>query len=383
MVQRFDIANVGCAERIWRQAEELQRRGHSIQLVNMPHPERRKSVPRLRTDAPDGVKVLDLDREAVSILDNSRLIVEHLSGVDLVHLWKPYPDILLPVLFALRKVPRPLHYDWDDLEGGSQGVAARLTGSAMAGRLLAFWEREILNWCDTVTCASLEIRHLCLSSGIPADRLFPGQVGASIPPLPDSLLGRWRHNLEGRIPLVFLGQLEADDFPGMIMDCLSKVNEKYPQVLLVVVGDGQARNKLQHRVNILGLEHQVLFTGYVPREEAHVILSLGTLFLFPLRNDLLSRCKSPLVVIEAMAHGSPVVASRVGEVPEMLGESGIFVDNLDPAEWAETIIQALGDPESLQSRGADLMSRYQTSWTWSHSVNSLLKAYEHALEHYR
>ncbi|MBE7490019.1 hypothetical protein HS121_17395 [bacterium] len=43
MAQRFDIANVGCAERIWRQAEQLQQQGHSITLVNFPHPERRST----------------------------------------------------------------------------------------------------------------------------------------------------------------------------------------------------------------------------------------------------------------------------------------------------------------------------------------------------
>ncbi len=379
MAQRFDIANVGCAERIWRQAEQLQQQGHSITLVNFPHPERRRLYPRLRSDAPEGVKVLDLDRKAVSIRANYYRITQAMSEVDLVHLWKPYPDILLPALFALGKYPKPLHYDWDDLEGGPDGVAARLTGSRMAGRLLAFWEREILNWCDTITCASEEICRLCTKAGFPPGHLFPGPVGATIPALPEPLLRQWKHRLEGRIPLALLGQLETDDFPGMILDCLPKVIAQIPHVLLVVVGDGQARKKLECAASNQGLASHVLFTGYVPREEAHTILSKSSLLLFPLNDDLLSRCKSPLVVIEAMAHGIPVVASRVGEAPRMLGDAGCYVETLNADDWAGVILEALGSGSGLDSRGNELRQRYLDNWTWKHSVNSLIQAYECAM----
>ncbi|NUN98859.1 MAG: glycosyltransferase, partial [Candidatus Omnitrophica bacterium] len=96
MVQRFDIANVGCAERIWRQAEELHRRGHAVTLVNYPHPERRARLPILRPDAPRGVEVLNLDRRAVAMPGNFGKLRERLRDSDLVHLWKPYPDTALP-----------------------------------------------------------------------------------------------------------------------------------------------------------------------------------------------------------------------------------------------------------------------------------------------
>ncbi len=123
MVQRFDIANVGCAERIWRQAEGLVALGHEVTLVNFPHAIRRQTLPRLRPDAPPGVRIVELDHQGTAMPRNTRLLKQEVQRADLVHLWKPYPDIALPVLYALRKFPRPLHYDWDDLEGGREGIA--------------------------------------------------------------------------------------------------------------------------------------------------------------------------------------------------------------------------------------------------------------------
>jgi glycosyltransferase involved in cell wall biosynthesis len=380
MVQRFDTANVGCAERIWRQAEGLVALGHEVTLVNFPHAIRRQSLPRLRPDAPPGVRVMELDHHGTAMPRNTRLLQQEVKRASLVHLWKSYPDIALPVLYALRKKPRPLHYDWDDLEGSREGIAKRMTGSAIAGGLMAFWEREILHWADTVTTASQAIRELALRQGFPAERIFPGPVGAVPPDLNEGLVAKWSVALRGTTPIVFIGQMEAEDFPMEVLPAIKALHQRHPRLRLVMIGDGSARAQLLSETERLGLRDQVLFTGYLPREETQAVLSLAKVFLFPLRDDLMTRCKSPLVVIEAMSHGVPVVGSAVGEVPTMLGDDGVLVQGLDTSAWEAGLRTLLDHPEESIRRGQGLKERFLRDWTWQRSVESLDTAYRTCLE---
>jgi glycosyltransferase involved in cell wall biosynthesis len=380
MVQRFDIANVGCAERIWRQAEELTRRGHDITLVHFPHEERRRNLPRMRPDAPPGVTVVSLDRRGTSLARNRQAIACETAKADLVHLWKAYPDIALPVLHSLHSNPKPLHYDWDDLEGGDTGIAYRLTGSKLAAGLLTFWEREILKWTDTVTVASQALEELCLSEGFPPSRLFPGPVGAVDPTVTLEQCQPWKVRFEGKRLAVFLGQLEADDFPPSILAAVQQVVSHHPDFMLVLIGDGAARKSLEAEAAKLGLAEHIHFTGYLPRDNAQALLSLATLFLFPLRDDLMSRCKSPLVVVEAMAHGLPTVASSVGEAPRMLGESGVLVSGLAGEAWADAINGLLGNREKAYDLGRQARKRFEQEWTWGRSVDHLEEAYRRAMD---
>jgi len=380
MVQRFDIANVGCAERIWRQAEELSSRGHEITLVNYPHAERRESVPRLRPDAPDGVRIIELDRRGTAIRRNTCVLREETAEADLVHLWKAYPDTALPTLYAIQSRPKPFHYDWDDLEGGPGGIAARLTDSRLAAGLLSYWENEILGWTDTITTASAPLHDLCLEAGITEDRLFDGTVGAVVPKLAESQVRRWQEEIGDARAILFLGQLEADDFPVAILEAFTEVRKNHPDVVFYIAGDGQARPELEKKVAEFGLEASCRFTGYLGREDAQALMAVSSLFLFPLRDDSMSRCKSPLVVAEAMSHGLPIVASEVGEIPRMLGDSGHLVSGLDPKSWANSLGEILDSPEKAREMGERAKQRFLDHMTWRAHVDRLEQAYKKASE---
>lgn len=379
LVQRFDLANVGCAERIWRQGEELAGRGHKVVLVQFPHPERRETHPRLRPDFPEGVRGVELDRRAGAFSRNRRTIQREVESTHLVHLWKAYPDIALPVLWALKNCPKPLHYDWDDLEGGQGGIAERLTESPSVGRLLSKWEREILEWADTVTVASGELERLCLEWGFPQDRLFPGPVGAVRIEPDKSLVNPWRVRLEGKRNLIFLGQMEAEDFPLEILEGFKQAAARVENLQLILIGDGSGRARLEQKARELEIYEKTLFTGYLPWEEAQAALSVADASLFPLKDDPMSRCKSPLVVVEALSHGVPVIGSSVGEVPKMVGDAGILVSGTDPKEWADAIVNLLEDRARLSELKEKAWKRHEESWTWERSVDRLEEAYEKAI----
>jgi glycosyltransferase involved in cell wall biosynthesis len=185
--------------------------------------------------------------------------------------------------------------------------------------------------------------------------------------------------MDGKRLVVFAGQLEADDFPPSILASFGSSARDHPDACLVIVGDGPSRTSLETEAHRVGIEKQCQFTGYIPRQEVQALLSLATLFLFPLRDDLMSRCKSPLVVVEALSHGIPVVGSAVGEVPRMVGDAGILLPTLEPADWTRALESLLAEPGRAQELGRMARQRFEAEWTWKRSVDHLERAYRTAL----
>lgn len=117
--------------------------------------------------------------------------------------------------------------------------------------------------------------------------------------------------------------------------------------LLLLVGQGDITEKIKARVEALGLGENIRFCGVKPHAEIPAWMSALDVFCLPSRQE-----GCPNVVLEALASGRPVVASRVGGVPEILGErTGILVPPEDPPALAAALRDALDrswDAESLR-----------------------------------
>ncbi len=107
---------------------------------------------------------------------------------------------------------------------------------------------------------------------------------------------------------------------------------------LVLIGDGRCRAALQQQARDAGIADAVRFLGSIPQEHVGRWLGAANLLCLPSRNE-----GTPNVVVEALASGIPVVASRVGGVPELVrdGENGCLVGPGDPAALADALAGAL------------------------------------------
>jgi glycosyltransferase involved in cell wall biosynthesis len=118
---------------------------------------------------------------------------------------------------------------------------------------------------------------------------------------------------------------------------------------LWIVGSGEIEAQVRARTTALGLDSRVRFLGRQPHEAIPRWMSAVDVFCLPSRNE-----GCPNVILEALASGKPVVASRVGGIPELLtdGENGYLVPAEDPAALAGALAKALGrtwDPEALRA----------------------------------
>ncbi|MEZ4295110.1 MAG: glycosyltransferase family 4 protein [Polyangiaceae bacterium] len=119
-------------------------------------------------------------------------------------------------------------------------------------------------------------------------------------------------------------------------------------VLLVLAGDGELTAQLRARAEALGVSGHVRFVGVRPHDEIPLWMSAFDVLCLPSRRE-----GCPNVVLEALASGRPVVASRTGGVPEILdGRTGILVPPEDPSALASGVAAALDrawDPDSLRA----------------------------------
>lgn len=122
-----------------------------------------------------------------------------------------------------------------------------------------------------------------------------------------------------------------------VIEVFASILKKIPS-RLVLVGDGPDRPRARLRVEELGLQDRVAFLGeYTPVQE---LLSCADLFLLPSESESFG-----LAALEAMACGSPVIASRVGGLPEVIidGETGYLCEPGDIDDMGAAGVRVLGD----------------------------------------
>jgi glycosyltransferase involved in cell wall biosynthesis len=170
--------------------------------------------------------------------------------------------------------------------------------------------------------------------------LPPGSVRAVLNGVPDSGPPDGPPS-DGR--LVATGRLDRQKGFDVLLDALAGL----PGPRLVLVGDGPERAALQAQAAALGVAGRVRFRGWTerPRDE----LPGAAAFVLPSRSE-----GSPLAIAEAMLAGVPVVATRVGSVPELVrdGETGLLVDKDDPAALRAALRRLLDDPGLRARTGA-------------------------------
>jgi sugar transferase (PEP-CTERM/EpsH1 system associated) len=148
-----------------------------------------------------------------------------------------------------------------------------------------------------------------------------------------------------------VGRLEPVKDHACLLDALAMLRDSGLSVKAVLVGDGSQRQALLDRTRMLGLEQMVHFTGV--RTDVENALAAMDLFVMPSRSEGLSN-----TIIEAMAAGLPVVATRVGGADELIedGLTGVLVPPASPAALAKGLARLIHDPgeRRTMSRAASL-----------------------------
>jgi glycosyltransferase involved in cell wall biosynthesis len=195
------------------------------------------------------------------------------------------------------------------------------------------------------TCAlvlSDDATALLRGVGVERVELLPNpiQIGASLPRTPTA-------------EILFLGRLDTKKGVYDLLRAFATVRARVPAARLVLAGEGEL-GQVRALAVALGLQDAVELPGWVGEEQRSALLARAGAFVLPSHFE-----QMPMVVLEAMVAGCPVVATRVGGVPCMLagGECGHVVDVGDEAALAAAMIAVLSDAAEAAAMAARARAR--------------------------
>ena len=155
---------------------------------------------------------------------------------------------------------------------------------------------------------------------------------------------------DGKLNILFLGRLERRKGLNYLLKAYQQVKQEIPNSRLIVVGPGtRLRRKYEKWVKRSGLT-DVVFIGYAPFAELPRYYQTADVYCAPAT----SRESFGIVLLEAMAVGKPVVASRIDGYASVLthGEEGLLVPPKDSRGLAQALLSVLGDEKLRQRMGA-------------------------------
>lgn len=175
--------------------------------------------------------------------------------------------------------------------------------------------------------------------------------------------------VDGRV--VFLGRLSRQKRPDVAVRALARLLENHPAAELHIAGEGPERAPVKRLAERLGVTDALRMLG--TREDIPELLSGASCLL--LTSDY-EGC--PLSVLEAMAAGVPVVATRVGAVPEMIDDdrAGLLVEPGDAEGAAAAIGELLADPAHARELGDEGRRRARERFSREQMIERTLALYD-------
>lgn len=232
-------------------------------------------------------------------------LVVSVHGSDLFPLGEPPPTYSLALRFLLRVT--------DLIVAPSKAFAERVAGSFPESKGRLIW----------------------IHNGIAADNWAPPPTGSD----------RSGSAVSYILCVAWLYEVKNID---VLLEAFARLETSQQQLRLVLIGDGPLRGELERLATHLGVRERVEFTGAQDQPVIRRFLQGCSVFVLPSRSESFG-----LAALEAMACGKPVVASRVGGIPEIIedGQNGLLVQPGDPDALCDAISRVLKDEDLRRSLG--------------------------------
>lgn len=346
-------------------SEGLAGRGYSTTLVAGDVARGEESMEHVAAAA--GVEIVRLPglsrelspvRDLVAALRLARIIRRVRPDVVHTHTAKAGAVGRIAALVAGRPRPVVVHTFHGHVLRGYFG-----TGGSLVFRAI---ETVLARVTDRLVAVSPEVRDELVRLGVaPASKFSVIRLGIELEPRVafDGDTDEVRRRLgipPGKYVVGWFGRMTTVKRTDDLLTMLAGLRERGIDALLLLVGDGDDRASLEQRAHDLGLARSCLFLGY--QEDVAPWYAICDAVVLTSANE-----GTPVTIIEALAAGRPVVATRVGGLPDVVdeGETGLLVRPGDTHALAERLELLARDPELARRLGEEgrrrALSRYAVS----------------------
>jgi glycosyltransferase involved in cell wall biosynthesis len=173
--------------------------------------------------------------------------------------------------------------------------------------------------------------------------------------------------------LLYVGRVAFEKNINFLLEMTKLLIQKQPEVLLVVAGEGPAEATLHKLAKTLNIENNVKFIGYLDRnKELNACYQSADIFVFSSKSET-----QGLVLLEAMAQGTPVVAiAELGTASILIEGKGALIAPDDTMLFSEKVHQLLTYPEHRFELGKRAKAYALGSWTAKRQAERMIKFYE-------
>lgn len=230
-------------------------------------------------------------------------------------------------------------------------------------------EARVLRDADGVVAVSSQLKNELVAAGVEASKIevIPnGFDPAAFTDLPSLDECRARLGLSGRRVIGFAGSLKLWHGCDVLLQAFEKIAARDAEAHLLIVGTGPAERELRETARQLGLSERVRFTGGVDHSEIPSLLGAMDVAVAPFRS-VEKFYFSPIKLFEYMAANRCVVASRLGQIAEVIedGVTGLLCEPDDPEDLVSKLRWALRSKSARMQLGerAGAVARERFTWT--------------------
>jgi glycosyltransferase involved in cell wall biosynthesis len=239
---------------------------------------------------------------------------------------------------------------------------------SMSGLVYLALERLIARRADAVLCVSADLADRMRRAGARDVALAVVPAPAAPPPSAEAVAkARAEIGAGGRPVLLAAGRLAPQKGFDVLLEAMICLQDRDPVPLLVIAGDGPMAGQLAARSRAASADVRLLG----PRADIPALLGAADVVAVPSRWE-----GQPLIVQEALRAGRPIVASKVGGIPDLTGEDGALLVRAGvPAALEYAIAEVLSDPALAQSLGAAALARASMLPSEADAVDAAIAGY--------
>jgi len=166
----------------------------------------------------------------------------------------------------------------------------------------------------------------------------------------------------------------------ILIEAMKRLAADIPNLVVLIVGEGEQKDDLQHQIEQSGLQGRVQLVGYYDRDAVLSIVKSSDIFAMPSRYE-----GTPIALLEAAALGCPIVSTLAGGIPELVtdGEHALLVPPNDPQALSEGLAKLAGERGYAQLLGINAQNRIQQYFNLDKQVEDTWNAYRKAWNRHR
>lgn len=251
--------------------------------------------------------------------------------------------------------------------------------SSFKERMYKTLDSFVLRKFDQVVAVSDLLRHEMLSTGIKAERVHVIDNGINVNTEQSPLAHKSARDVLGLSDQHFVigcvASLTHEKAHDDLIRAFARLVKTAPESRLIIVGSGFLDEELRYLVATLGIQENIVFTGY--RQDARGLYAAFDVFALVSHSEGL-----PMAMLEAMAASLPVVVSKVGAIPQVVHamENGMLITPGDLDGIADCFIKLAQDPVLREALGRNARTEVVANYSVSRMARDYQELYENVLE---